>query len=74
MKRLAPGKIGKRLKEHIPLLRMGQTDDIGQAAVFLASPLASYITGTCLIVDGGSNLPGSGLLTKVMLEAFNASE
>ncbi|MCB0278811.1 MAG: SDR family oxidoreductase [Calditrichaeota bacterium] len=74
MKRLAPGEIGKRLKEYIPLQRMGETADIGQAAVFLASPLASYITGTCLVVDGGSNLPGSGLFTKVMLEALSGAE
>jgi enoyl-[acyl-carrier-protein] reductase (NADH) len=39
----------------------GTVDDIGQAAVFLASPLASYITGTVLLVDGGSSLVGSAL-------------
>jgi NAD(P)-dependent dehydrogenase (short-subunit alcohol dehydrogenase family) len=45
----------------IPLRRYGQTDDIGQAPVFLASSLAAYITGTVLAVDGGSNLVGSAL-------------
>ena len=67
MKRLAPGKIAEKLKEVIPLQRMGTVNDIGQAAVFLASPLASYITGTCLVVDGGSNLPGSGLFSQLMM-------
>ena len=43
----------------IPLGRFGTVDDIGQAAVFLASPLASYVTGTMLVVDGGQNLAGS---------------
>ena len=43
----------------IPLGRFGTVDDIGQAAVFLASSLASYITGTVLVVDGGQNLAGS---------------
>ena len=43
----------------IPLGRFGTVEDIGQAAVFLASPLASYITGTVLVVDGGQNLAGS---------------
>jgi NAD(P)-dependent dehydrogenase (short-subunit alcohol dehydrogenase family) len=38
---------------HIPLKRYGHTDDIANAAVFLASPAASYITGQTLIVDGG---------------------
>jgi NAD(P)-dependent dehydrogenase (short-subunit alcohol dehydrogenase family) len=42
-----------------PLGRYGTVDEIGQAAVFLASPLASYVTGCVLVVDGGSNLMGS---------------
>lgn len=43
----------------VPLGRYGTIDEIGQAAVFLASPLASYVTGCVLVVDGGSNLMGS---------------
>lgn len=70
MKRLAPGEIGEKLNEHIPLRRHGQIDDIGQAAVFLASPLASYITGTVLVVDGGQNLPGSGGFQQALMEAM----
>jgi NAD(P)-dependent dehydrogenase (short-subunit alcohol dehydrogenase family) len=46
-------------KMGIPLGRFGTTEEIGHAAVFLASPLAAYITGTVLVVDGGQNLPGS---------------
>jgi NAD(P)-dependent dehydrogenase (short-subunit alcohol dehydrogenase family) len=45
---------------NIPLRRMGVTQEIGEAAAFLASPLASYITGTSLWVDGGQALSGSG--------------
>ena len=37
----------------IPLKRMGQPEDIAHLAVFLASPLASYITGEVIKVDGG---------------------
>jgi|KBSSwiStaDraftv2_1062776.scaffolds.fasta_scaffold156122_2 NAD(P)-dependent dehydrogenase (short-subunit alcohol dehydrogenase family) len=44
--------------------RLGTNDDIGQAAVFLASPLASYVTGTRIEVDGGINLEGSAPLRK----------
>jgi 7-alpha-hydroxysteroid dehydrogenase len=39
---------------NIPLARYGTPDDIGAAAVFLASPAASWITGQCLFVTGGT--------------------
>ncbi len=42
----------------IPLGRYGQPADAAAAAVFLASPLASYITGQSLIVDGGVSVRG----------------
>lgn len=38
---------------HIPLGRGGEPEEVAQAIVFLASPLASYITGATLLVDGG---------------------
>ena len=37
----------------IPLGRVGQIDEVTAAVVFLASPAASLITGTSLVVDGG---------------------
>jgi 3-oxoacyl-[acyl-carrier protein] reductase len=37
----------------IPLRRMGKPPEIGTVAVFLASPLASYVVGQTLVVDGG---------------------
>jgi NAD(P)-dependent dehydrogenase (short-subunit alcohol dehydrogenase family) len=39
--------------DRIPLGRIGQVDDVTGAVVFLASPAASLITGTSLLVDGG---------------------
>ena len=62
MKRLSVAGMDEAFKAAIPLGRYGTKDEIGQAAVFLASPMASYITGTVLIVDGGQNLPGGGLM------------
>ena len=42
-----------QLLSHTRLRRLGAPSDIGNAAVFLASPAASYVTGVCLDVDGG---------------------
>ncbi len=40
----------------IPLGRFGQPADMAHAALFLCSPLAAYITGHTLVVDGGATL------------------
>jgi 3-oxoacyl-[acyl-carrier protein] reductase len=39
-----------------PMGRLGRVEEIGDAALFLGSPMASYITGQTLIVDGGQTL------------------
>ena len=46
-------KMLESLLEKIPMKRLGEPDDIGKVAVFLASDMASYMTGTQIIVDGG---------------------
>lgn len=70
---IAPGAIATAINEEvtgdeakarellrlIPYKRVGHVDDVGNAAVFLASDLADYIVGTTLFVDGGMCLyPG----------------
>jgi 3-oxoacyl-[acyl-carrier protein] reductase len=41
----------------IPLKRLGQPEDIGGAVLYLASDLASFVTGQSVVVDGGQILP-----------------
>ncbi len=48
-----------RLMELVPYNRIGEVEDIGRAAVWLASDHSDYVTGTSLIIDGGMTLyPG----------------
>lgn len=47
----------RTMEEAIPLGRLGTPRDVANAALFLASDDASYITGTTIVVDGGQTLP-----------------
>jgi 3-oxoacyl-[acyl-carrier protein] reductase len=67
---IAPGLIATKLtkattdhpkrreatEQRVPLKRLGQPEDIVGTALFLASPLSSYMVGQTLIVDGGITL------------------
>jgi len=44
---------GKALISRIPLKRLGQTEDLDGALLFLASPASAYVTGAVISVDGG---------------------
>lgn len=48
-----PDKVIDMMTNRTPVNRLGQPEDIANAYVFLASPEASFITGTVLSVDGG---------------------
>ncbi|NBC84852.1 MAG: 3-oxoacyl-ACP reductase FabG [Bacteroidetes bacterium] len=48
-----PDKVLEQLKGRTPLGRLGTSDDIAHAYLFLASDEASFITGAVLSVDGG---------------------
>lgn len=56
---LGAGEAEALWRPAIPLGRMGQVSDVANQAAFLASPLASFVTGTSIRVDGGQNLTGS---------------
>ncbi|MBS1699048.1 MAG: SDR family oxidoreductase [Actinobacteria bacterium] len=49
----AASETGRRVLQRIPLKRMATPDDIAWATLFLLSPLAGYINGVYLPVDGG---------------------
>ena len=53
MTRRLPDAAREILMDQIPLERLGTPDDVADAVLFLASDLASYITGQVLVVDGG---------------------
>ena len=59
MARLAPTEaMQDAVKANVALRRYGRADEVGDAAVYLSSPAAAYVTGTILDVDGGSTLNG----------------
>jgi NAD(P)-dependent dehydrogenase (short-subunit alcohol dehydrogenase family) len=67
-------ELRSRIESRIPLGRLGSADDVAGAVVFLCSPLAAYVTGHVLAVDGGSLLPShqSDELLKTLLARFES--
>ena len=51
-----PDEIRKEWIKKIPLRRAGQTEDVANTALYLASDLSSYVTGQIIQVDGGMNM------------------
>lgn len=59
VRRLAPGDGAlEAMAASIPLGRLGRTAEVADMAMVLSSPLASFVTGAVIPVDGGSSLPG----------------
>jgi NAD(P)-dependent dehydrogenase (short-subunit alcohol dehydrogenase family) len=71
MARLAPTpEIQKQVTDSVPLRRNGTPADIANMAMFLASPLASYISGAVIAVDGGWSLSGASLAMSSLASLF----
>ena len=47
---------GEKLAARLPTQRLGEPQDIANLAVFLASDLASWITGETYVIDGGAGV------------------
>jgi NAD(P)-dependent dehydrogenase (short-subunit alcohol dehydrogenase family) len=49
---------GEAFARRLPLRRLGESEDIARAIVFLASDLSSWMTGATLVIDGGAVMRG----------------
>lgn len=68
MERLAPGEDARaRVREAMPLQRLGTVDDVADGVLFLCSDAARFVTGTVLACDGGQALLGGGLVLKLAM-------
>jgi NAD(P)-dependent dehydrogenase (short-subunit alcohol dehydrogenase family) len=61
----------RAIERSIPLGRLADAKEVAEAVLFLASPAASYITGDCLVMDGGHWL-GKGLHADPMWKATSS--
>ena len=52
-----PESVIDGISQAIPLGRLGKINELGELAAFLASEESSYITGSSIVIDGGSTLP-----------------
>lgn len=52
-----PASVVKGIAAGIPMGRLGTIEELGELAAFLGSDESSYITGTAVVIDGGSTLP-----------------
>ncbi|PPQ38604.1 3-oxoacyl-[acyl-carrier protein] reductase [Rhodoblastus acidophilus] len=51
--RADPEGVNRMLAQDVPLGRLGRPEDVADAVAFLVSERAAFITGACLVVDGG---------------------
>lgn len=73
VRRLLPGPAADKVAQEIPLRRLGKVEDVAQAALFLCSSGASYVTGEVLVVDGGQWLAKPAFVSRETWEKLARS-
>jgi NAD(P)-dependent dehydrogenase (short-subunit alcohol dehydrogenase family) len=53
---MADERIRKLILSKIPMRRLGEPDEVGQLAVYLASPASEFMTGQTIYLDGGETI------------------
>lgn len=74
MRRLAPTPaLAERVRDSVPLRRFGEAGEVADACLWLASPMAAYVTGAVIPVDGGWSLGGVAVSGDALAGAFSAT-